>query len=287
MACNNPLTAFQTPDGTIHFRETRDAANTLRLPCGQCIGCRLDRSRQWAIRCLHEAKLHEQNCFATLTYNDKNLPRTLQHRDFQLFAKKLRKKHKFRYYMCGEYGEQTARPHYHACLFGIDFTDKKHHSVNNGNTLYTSDELANTWGLGHAILGKITFESAAYVARYCMKKITGPRAQQHYERVDKETGEIYHLQPEYNKMSNRPGIGKNWIRKYYDDVYPNGTVISRGHEVKSPRYYDKYLELIDPDAYHELKLTREQEALDREKVDLDAREKINAAKLNLLPRDHT
>ncbi len=132
MPCYHPLSAFQCADGSIVFHERRwyNTVKTLSLPCGQCIGCRLERSRQWAMRCMHEAQLHENNCFITLTYDNTHLPSdgSLHYKDFQLFIKRLRKKFgntRIRYYMAGEYGENFGRPHFHACIFGHDFHDKK------------------------------------------------------------------------------------------------------------------------------------------------------------------
>lgn len=152
-------------------------AFSLSLPCGQCIGCRLEYSRQWAIRCMHESTLHDQSCFITLTYSDDNLPEhgTLILRDFQLFMKRLRFEFsnvKIRFYHCGEYGEKFGRPHYHALLFGIDFeADRTLYSQSKqGSKLYVSDTLNKLWNKGFATIGNITFESAAYVARYVVKK---------------------------------------------------------------------------------------------------------------------
>ena len=226
------------------------------LPCGQCIGCRLERSRQWAIRCMHEAQLHDENSYITLTYNDKNLPKdgSLNLRHFQLFMKRLRKKtgKKIRFYHCGEYGEKFKRPHYHACLFGYQFPDLRYFKTINGNKLYTSKYLDSVWTnkngetMGFSTIGNVTFESAAYVARYIMKKINGEKAEAHY--VNKETGEI--LKPEYTTMSRRPGgLGAEWLKKYKTDVYPGDFVVVRGKKMKPPKYYDRQYELTYPSGH--------------------------------------
>lgn len=232
-----------------------DIAEQLSLPCGQCIGCRLERSRQWAMRCLHEASLHQDNAFLTLTYDDQNLPTTgsLYYEDYQLFMKRLRKHAQpklARFYMCGEYGEETFRPHYHACIFGYNFEDRVLlKTTGAGSKIYTSKTLERLWPHGLSSIGDVNFDSAAYVARYCMKKITGPDAKHAYRRynieadqinMDMETGEIYshELQPEFNKMSLKPGIGANWYQKFRTDVYPHDYVIINGKEVKPPKYYD-------------------------------------------------
>lgn len=94
MACFYPLAAWQTDDGDIVFKERGAIKRALTLPCGQCVGCRLERSRQWAVRCMHEASLYDQNAFVTLTYDQDHLPESgsLRYRDFQLFCKRARDK---------------------------------------------------------------------------------------------------------------------------------------------------------------------------------------------------
>ena len=189
----------------------------VELPCGQCSGCRLERSRQWAMRCVHEAQLHEDNIFITLTYDNEHLPYggSLYYRDFQLFMKRLLvhadrhlKRHPgIRFYMCGEYGENFGRPHYHAVMFNYDLPDKKLFKMERGNPLYTSEILSELWGKGLTSVGGVTFQSAAYVARYIMKKVTGDAAEDHYTRIDPETGEVFERVPEFTNMSRRPGIG--------------------------------------------------------------------------------
>lgn len=266
MACYSPLRAFKDHEHNIVFSDSCESViYELKLPCGQCIGCRLERSRQWAVRCMHEAQLHEENSFLTLTFDDDHLESpSLNKRDFQLFMKRLRKKFKkkkIRYYHCGEYGEKFGRPHHHACLFGLDFPDKKLFKITKrGDRLYTSDILNSLWGHGYCIIGDLTFESAAYVARYVTKKITGKKAGDHYERVTPD-GEILSLEPEYNSMSRRPGIGFPWIEKYLSDVYPHDEVVIRGKKCRPPRFYDKYIEKHYPSLYENIKINREESVL--------------------------
>ena len=141
---------------------------------------------------MHEAQMHENNCFITLTINPEELEKrknkwSLDHREFQLFMKRLRKKYgEVRFYMCGEYGEENKRPHYHACLFGVEFEDKELHRVRRGIPLYKSETLNKLWKLGFCTIGDVTFESAAYVARYIMKKVTGEKAEEHYRCPDRD-----------------------------------------------------------------------------------------------------
>lgn len=268
------------------------------LPCGQCTDCRLNRSKEWAIRCMHEADLHKENCFITLTFDEEHLlkrvnPMSLDKRDFQLFMKRLRKRvPKIKFYMCGEYGELTRRPHYHACIFGYDFPDKKLYTIRNGNRLYTSDILSELWPLGFSTIGSLTFDSAAYVSRYIMKKALGKNAWKNYfEYVDEQTGELIGLRlPEYTTMSRRSGIGKEWLVKHFADVYTGDKIFRRGKGFigKPPKYYDSQFEIINPSRLSEIKQARIEEAKANAQADSSyhnfARQKIKLQKISILKR---
>lgn len=227
------------------------------IPCGQCIGCRLERSRQWAVRCVHEASLYADNCFITLTFNDANIPEdgSLDVRHFQLFMKRLRKKYgeNIRFFHCGEYGAHKGRPHYHACLFNFDFPDKVLWSIRDGVRLYRSDSLQSLWPFGFSTIGEVTFESAAYVARYIMKKVTGDAADSHYDG----------RKPEYTTMSRRPGIGSGWFEKYSSDVYPSDFVVINNKKVKPPRYYNGLYELTDAEGMEIIRRGRKKRVRER------------------------
>lgn len=312
MPCYHPLHAFRDSE-RIRF-VARGELHNLKLPCGQCRGCRLERSRQWAIRCMHEATLHKHNCFLTVTYATEHLPPhgNLRKRDHQLLLKRLRKaaikgdgivsqyqvdpEHvhaaPLRYYMCGEYGEQLQRPHYHFCIFGLDFSDKKYWSKTPaGSKIFRSATLEKLWPYGHSTVGDLTFESAAYTARYVMKKINGQQKQKHYEKINIETGEIIKIEPEYNEMSRATGIGKKWIEKYKSDVYDAlpGQVIVRGKQSNAPRYYDKQLKLTDPAKYEIILQTRETEGrkhrVDQTPARLKVREQVAEATMSKLKRN--
>jgi len=299
MPCYHPLSAYQCADGTIVFQERRwfNTVKTLSLPCGQCIGCRLERSRQWAMRCMHEAQLHEKNSFITLTYDNTHLPSdgSLHYKDFQLFIKRLRKKFgnsRIRYYMAGEYGENFGRPHFHACIFGYDFHDKKLWKRSpSGAMLYRSSDLELLWPFGYSSIGDVNFESAAYVARYIMKKVTGHNSKAHYTETNPETGEITTRKPEFNKMSLKPGIGYDWYKKYKTDVYPHDYVIIKGKKVKPPKFYDKKYKIDNPYEFDELlykreingKLNSEDNTMER----LIVKETVQNAKLQKLKRSLT
>ncbi|WNK14537.1 MAG: replication initiator protein [Microvirus sp.] len=260
MPCYHPLKALRSAQGVRVLNKDATIFN-LKLPCGQCVGCRLERSRQWALRCIHEAKLYENNIFVTLTYDDKHLPHDsgLNHRHFQLFIKKLRKHfpQPIRYYMCGEYGGQFGRPHYHAILFNITFDDATYWMrTATGSKLYRSKKLESLWTFGFSSFGAVTFESAAYVARYVMKKVTGDLADSHYQSVSTATGEVFQTQPEYNRMSLKPGIGSSWYDKFKSDVFPHDRIIHDGTPLKPPRYYDNKLKKENIDNYNEIKQKR-------------------------------
>lgn len=268
----------------------------LKLPCGQCSGCRLARSREWAVRCEHEAQMHDQNCFVTLTFNvealDERPTESVLKRDVQLFLKRLRKKfgEGIRVFYCGEYGDLYRRPHYHMILFNHDFGDKKLWKMTKlGDPLFRSEALERLWPYGYSSVAAATWETAAYVARYVVKKqdleirpgLTNGRY------VSPRTGEI--LAPEFGDMSRRPGIGTLWLQKYQKDVYPEGVVVTRsGNLCKPPRFYDTHFEKTDPEAMEALRERRNQVALRREADGLEdrlrVREEVAVARVKRLVR---
>lgn len=295
---------------------------------------------------MHEARLHTHNCFLTLTYDDDHLPDSfsLNHRDFQLFIKKLREASQrqlgravfnasneqpaagrepptitdvhpiqvayesrtrrhgasphtpgnfrpiIRYHMCGEYGPTNGRQHFHANIFGLNFADRKTAEKSEaGYQLYKSKKLDEIWGNGRARIGQLTWQTAAYTARYNLKK-AGDKNKKVVEILDPDTGEIYKRVPEYMKMSRGQGIGKGWIKNYTSDVYPHGTIIVAGGEVSPPRFYDEYYRTLDPEGYERLKSQRrdaqskaEPKGLTRSR--LDAEEAVTRAKLAFLKRN--
>ena len=258
MTCYAPLKAYKGQDGGIAFSVKGGYVDRhIELPCGQCLGCRIARAEQWALRCVHESQCHRYNSFITLTYRDEEIPHTygytcdrclLVHdrynpslcvKDWQLFAKRLRKEcGPFRFFHCGEYGDENLRPHYHACIFGLDFGgDRYLWKRENGQRYYRSEQLENVWDKGHVVIGDVTFESAAYVARYVMKKVNGDNKEWWY----------HGRRPEYITMSRRPGIGAQWFNSYNCDVYPSDEVVLNGRRFKVPRYYDSLLENDGPE----------------------------------------
>lgn len=249
MPCFRPVTCWQPQDGgAVRFQELADHRE-IEIPCGQCIGCRLQRQQMWAFRCLAEASQHRNNWFCTLTYSPESLPQhgSLRHRDWQLFAKRARRRlGPFRYLMCGEYGEQTQRPHYHALLFGLDVPDVEPFSVRGSHTVYRSAHLEKLWGLGLVELGSVTAQSARYCASYVLKDSPAP------ERFDESTGELLELVRPYGRMSLKPGLGDSWIRRYYPEVLTHGVCYSNDKQFVIPSRFKQILEDIDPDSFEEL-----------------------------------
>jgi len=290
MPCYHPIQGYRSTElgktgkRKIVFSPTKGYVDLpVKVPCGQCIGCRIDRSQAWAARCVHESQFHDQNCFITLTYAPENLPPggTLVKKHFQDFMKRLRKNSgkKIRFFHCGEYGENLERPHYHAILFGLDFPDKVKHTQNaRGEIIYTSPLLERIWGKGHCTVGPLTYETAAYTARYIMKKITGDMAESHYQ------GRL----PEYITMSLKPGIGNKFFEEYQNDVFPSDYIVIRGSQKKVPKYYDRQLEKLDPEYFEKVKSARVRRGL-KYRIDstperLSVREEVATAKLNLKSR---
>lgn len=296
MPCYHPLKAIRT-NGIVKVLPKDTVVYSFTLPCGQCVGCRLEKSREWALRCMHEASLYSDNCFITLTYDDAHVPEDggLHYSHFQYFMKRLREKYphrRIRFYMAGEYGGQFGRPHFHACLFNFAFNDLViWRKSNSGHHLYRSSELESLWRYGYSSVGAVTFESAAYVARYIMKKQTGKGSAGAYDSVDTETGEIFSRRPEFNKMSLKPGIGAQWFDKFHTDVFPRDAVIHDGTPNRVPRYYDKRLKLVDPDTFTLIKEKRILDAInhmpDNTPQRLQAKETVAKAQISQLRRGLT
>lgn len=273
MACYSPMIACQMEKGqkvkflssaakSFYYYNRPISKENLMLPCKQCIGCRLEYSRQWAIRITHEASLYDSNLFLTLTYRNEELPSdgSLVMRHMQLFLKKLRYYYPgIRYFYCGEYGEKFRRPHYHLIVFNMDIENKVYWKTVMGNKYYKSNELNDIWQKGFVHVGSVSFESAAYVARYATKKINGRMKTEHYisdEYYDLETGEMRSIVPEFAQMSRMPGIGYDFYKKWRSDMYPRDVCIVRGFKCKPPKYYDRILEKEDVEMFNRVKAQR-------------------------------
>lgn len=241
------------------------------IPCGKCIGCRLDYSRNWANRCMLESKYHDSNYFVTLTYRDDDLHwngkecdengeisesvATLYKKDVQDFMKRLRFNYKYdnniRFYACGEYGEKTSRPHYHALLFGLKLDDLKFYSANNGYPLYTSEFLEKTWKHGFVTVGELNWDTCAYTARYVMKKHKG-KDSVYYENNC--------IAPEFVLMSRKPGIAYQYFEDNQDHIYEYDKICIEtpkgGMSVKPSRYYDNLFDVDHHDQLETIKANR-------------------------------
>lgn len=285
--------------GVSAYRIVRDF---VEIPCGKCVGCRLERSRQWANRCLMELEYHDSAYFVTLTYNDDYVPRsyyadpdtgeaqpslTLKKHDFQLFMKRLRKafpNDKIRFFACGEYGPSTFRPHYHAILFGLHLPDLVPVGQSaQGFQYYHSEALQNVWSqriaptregsvtplthplwspMGHILVANVTWETCAYTARYVMKKLNGPEAQFYSD---------FNIEPPFSLMSRKPGIARQWYEDHpgmFDYEYISVKTPTGGKKFRPPKYFDKLFDIDEPEKSAEIKAIRQKMAEEAKKAKL-------------------
>ena len=234
----------------------------------------------------HEAQLHRDNCFVTLTYDDEHLPEhaSLKYSHVQKFLKRLRKKgYKFRYYAAGEYGDGTpeqqedpffiGRPHYHLCLFGINFHhDRYNWNRRKGREYYRSPTLEACWPHGFSDLSDFSYGAAAYVAQYVFKKRKGETAKTYAREID---GDLVSIEPEQSRMSLKPAIGHNWFLMNKDEIFPADNVVVNGTKKPVPEYYDKLWSLYCPTGIKYIKKRRQREAEKRDLTqdDLDKNER--------------
>lgn len=302
MPCYSPLQGFKSKHinengkRPIEFKRAHGFIDLgLTVPCGNCIGCRIDRSRSWAARCMHESKMHAQNCFITLTYNDANNPPggTLVKSDLQKFFRSLRDRgYTFRYFACGEYGDLTKRPHYHALIFGMDFSEdrRKHSTTNSGFPQYTSKILTDTWGKGHCTVSAFSYATAAYTARYVMKKIRGKNASDDpvYTRLNLVTGELFQAESEFALMSRKPGLGSMWYDRYKRDTFPSDFIIVDGKKHTVPRFYLEKLKLEDERTFKKIRgkraKAREETVADNTSDRLYTKMEVKKSKISRLER---
>lgn len=255
MSCYAPLKAWRNRDGGPYLFRYGPLCigDPVPVPCQQCVGCRIDRSSEWAMRCMHEKRMWESthpSSFLTLTYSPESLPSDggLVKRDLQLFMKRVRNAtgEGVRFYGVGEYGGQFGRPHYHVLLFNRSFDDRKFYKSGKreGETLYTSRRLDAMWQMGQCVIGDVSYDSCAYVAGYIVDKITGKMAADHY--MGRE--------PEFSLMSK--GIGYSYYMKYAHEIYAHDNVVIKGKLRRPPRYYDEKWKMVDSMGLDELKRKR-------------------------------
>lgn len=233
--------------------------------------------------------------FVTLTYSPDAIPATgtLDPDDPTRFLKRLRRRiepRRLSYYLCGEYGDTTERPHYHAVLYGPQFLDRDHISDRHGAPVYQSDFLTSTWGHGLTELTGLTYGAARYVAGYVRKKVRQRDDPDHYLRVEPETGELHSLKPEFGRMSRRPAIGNRWIKRYWRDTYPRDFVVIDGTPLKPPRYYDRWMDQIHDECWdctehqsimYDVRRQRHIDAVEITDEKLIMKEKVHRAKVHL------
>lgn len=290
MACYEPIIAYEVKNAktdtgkkVIIFKDDPNKETTeIAIPCGKCIGCRMDYSKEWQVRIVKEAEQWKDNVFLTLTYNNENLPtkdvinaktgeittgHPLRPEDFRDFIKRLRKEYdrKFehtgiRYYACGEYGSKGMRPHYHAALFNIDvtaFNDVKKIGVSGaGYPIFTSERIEKIWGKGFITIGELTAESAAYIARYMLKKQKGPEKEWYYESQG--------LVPEMTRSSTHNGIAHDYIIENAEKLAGSDALyVPRRNKKplkhKVPEYGMRILEKEAPEMYERIREMREEQ----------------------------
>lgn len=230
-----------------------ETVDFVQIPCGKCIGCRMDYSRSWADRMTYHV-FGKEDCsyFLTLTYDDEHLEDlehsenydlySLNYDDISAFIKRLR--NKFRdseidYYLSGEYGDQQFRPHFHVIVYNLPLDDLEYWKTNNqGDPIYTSEVIHSLWQKGICSVSPFNWRSAAYTARYVEKKRDG-RLMCEYTAVG--------LDPEKCRCSRRPGIAHDYYVENFQDIWKNNgldvdrTVNSSGH-LGIPRYFRKLAE---------------------------------------------
>ena len=185
--------------------------------------------------------------------------------------------------MCGEYGEEKLRPHYHALLFGVDFPDRKFKCTRNGIPVFNSALLTKVWGRGRTEIGTVTSKSAGYVARYTIQK--QEEDDRHLERINEQTGEIYRVQKPFNNSSNRHGLGYDWYQKYKSDVFPDDFVLDeKKNQQPTPGYYRVLLQRENPKLAEKLRKKRVEKAVNNPNNEADRLSVREACKIKQADR---
>lgn len=287
MSCYKPLKAFVLGENPENGKKIIRVVNKefngeeysklgmpqIGIPCGKCIGCRLDYSRNWADRMLAEASLYKSNYFLTLTYDNEHLPEkrygspihSLDKRDAQLFMKRLRKAlpdQKIRFFCAGEYGSNTMRPHMHLILFNCELNDIKFLRENSLKQPYfVSETISKCWKKGFHILAQVNWVTCAYVARYVVKKQKGAGASV-YEK--------YNFAPEFSTMSRKPGIGHDYFVNNMEELYAYGSINISSRDgakrIRPCKYYDNLFDIEYPEVMKEIKEDRQAAAIEYNKI---------------------
>lgn len=269
MGCYRPLSGYRSESGSVSIGYARGAEapnSKLSLPCGRCVGCRLERAEFWTMRCVHEASFWDHNQFVTLTYDDEHLPAggSLSSDDVTRFVKRFRRRvggvsegprgdRPVRYLLAGEYGGVTGRPHYHLLLFNVRLVRGEPSTKHT----YRSEQLSELWKLGASDVGDFSAATAAYVSQYALKKQVTRRLNAS-ESVDLRTGELVTRAPEFVHMSRSPGLGSMWFDRYQQDL-KHGYLVHDGKKCRIPRYYRT--KLMEDPHFAELDSERQAEFL--------------------------
>lgn len=329
MSCYHPRKMYKTKNDQYVFdKPTGHSGQHIKIPCKLCVGCRLDYTATWATRMMHESSFYPENWFGTMTYNDENIPEDggVNLRDVQLLHKKLRRQlepDKMRFVVSSEYGSQTLRPHYHGAYFNARIAEKfgdleMHSKSKDGSPLYVSEKFSNIWGNGFTLIGQLTRQSAAYVASYMLKDLDGDYVGANYSCFNPKTGEVsrptnptnlkpnqveqykekrfqeenrIYLPKPFITMSRKPGIGKDWYKKYMQtDVLNKGIDQlhlhdSKGNRLNVPSYYFEQLKIDDLELYEAIKDLKADYAMskkfmeDNTKQRLETKEKVKMAQI--------
>lgn len=301
--CYNRITAYQVNYQTqlLFKRPTNGQAyKIITLSCGKCIGCRVNDTRDLATRMMNEVSMHEHNQFLTLTIDDSymNSNQSLVKSDFCNFMKRLRKYYQskfsiqgIRFTMCGEYGELTYRPHYHAVIYNLPIPDLEHYTTSKGNKLYTSKIIEQIWQMGNVLVGNVTEQTCQYVTGYLKKGQMNEEWETDELIVDRETGEFEPRLPPYRQSSNRPGIGHDWYQKYKSDCFPSDFIVLNGQKLTIPKYYSRLKKREDEVEYENILSKRKEKMCTpqhRENTSLkrlEVRKKVQLAKSKNYYRD--
>lgn len=274
----NDLEMLKKYDNAMHYKKTI-------IPCQKCIGCRLDYAKDWANRTYLESTLYKHNYFITLTYDEEHLEYneelidqdgrswtdngnflpTIKTETFETFLNTLRKifereyHHKgIRFIGCGEYGEESARPHYHLILLNCPFPAETFFEprIKNNNVYYRNTILERAWKKGISNICEANWQTMSYTARYITKKVNG-----------EAEIELYYANgiiKEFFRQSRDPGIGKPYYDLHKEKIYESDSILisnKKGvHREKPPLYFDKLFEQENPEKWKEIKRKREQAA---------------------------
>lgn len=290
--CFNPLPAVRDLNGNVYLLKQEydkdfilsSGFEFLKLPCGKCLDCRLGYAREWSHRCVVESLSYLDNYFLTLTYDDRFLPveneftgeilthATLRPSHIRLFMHDLRQYYKrkynfdgIRFFVAGEYGDKTFRPHYHMLVFNLPLSDLCFYKKSGlGDLYFNSPLLDSIWKKGFVVVGRLTSQSASYTARYCLKKTKDLYFNEIYDDLG--------IVPEFTNCSRRPGIGYAWFEKNKDKLFKQGFIdVSDGDKsvrIFPTKYYKKLYKDVSPDAYKDWSEITKYRAETKKKMEL-------------------